>query len=83
MVECYTAPRNIHLIGNMNIRKVPNFQRNPIYTMNNSGKNVEILLCGCLSYQQNHTQLQLRCIHSNQAEFSKEKHANHFLVSND
>ena len=59
MVECYTASRFIHLIGNINIWKVPKCYFNFTYIINNSEKNFRMSFCGCLVYQQTQSQHQL------------------------
>ena len=59
MVECYTAPRFRHLTGNINIWKVPKCWRNLTYILNDYEKNAWMFICGCLFYQQIHSQHQL------------------------
>ena len=44
MVECYTAPRFIHLIANINRWRGPKCKRNLAYIMNDSEKNIWIFV---------------------------------------
>ena len=54
MVECSTVTRFIHLIGNINIWKVPKCWLNLTCDTNNSEKNVWMFVCGCQQIDSQH-----------------------------